>query len=230
MVGLLLGIFLVGVERGAREVFPVYLTAALLLVVLLVATRGLHLDGLMDACDGLFGGFDAQRRLDIMRDSHVGAFGVAGALAVLLLKYGALVGLLGAGGETSHWPRYTWALLLFPALSRWTMVLALTAFPYARSQGLGTPFHQGSAAWGGLLAAFLAIAAAVLLGGIGGSAMFVGVTIMALLAGWSMIRMLGGLTGDCYGAINEMAESVALVVAVGMLAQGWIEPLPLLLA
>jgi adenosylcobinamide-GDP ribazoletransferase len=110
------------------------------------------------------------------------------------------------------------------------MVLALTAFPYARSQGLGTPFHQGSAAWGGLLAAFLAIAAAVLLGGIGGSAMFVGVTIMALLAGWSMIRMLGGLTGDCYGAINEMAESVALVVAVGMLAQGWIEPLPLLLA
>ncbi|MCH7512221.1 MAG: adenosylcobinamide-GDP ribazoletransferase, partial [Chloroflexi bacterium] len=78
-VGLLLGLLLVGVDIGARELFPVHLTAALLLAVLVVATRALHLDGFMDMCDGLFGGYTKERRLEIMKDTNVGAFAVAGA-------------------------------------------------------------------------------------------------------------------------------------------------------
>ena len=83
-MGLLIGLMLVGLEWGCSEVFPVYLSAAVLLVSLIVVNRGLHLDGLMDSCDGLFGGFTQERRLEIMRDSQVGAFGVAGGAAVLL--------------------------------------------------------------------------------------------------------------------------------------------------
>ncbi len=220
-VGLLLGLLLLGVERGAREVFPAYLTAAVLLVALVVATRGLHLDGLMDTCDGLFGGFSPERRLEIMRDSQVGAFGIAGAAALLLLKYGALVSLL-----TLPEPGKEWSLLLFPMLSRWSMVIVLGAFPYVRSQDLGSPFHQGGARWPTVMAAATAVLAAILLGGVGGAGVLVWVSVLAWLLGWSMARMLGGLTGDTYGAVNEMAEAAVLMAAVALLPHGWVEPLP----
>ena len=223
-VGLLLGLLLVGVERGAREAFPEHLTAALLLTVLVVVNRGLHLDGLMDSCDGLLGGGTTERRLEIMQDSRVGSFAVAGAVCVLLLKYGALVSLLTlteAGKE--------WVLLLFPMLSRWSMVVNLGAFPYVRRNGLGSPFHQGKAGFPTSFAAATAILAAVLLGGYGGAGMLAGVSVLAWLLGRGMAAMLGGLTGDTYGATNELAEAAVLIAAVGLLPHGWIEPLPELL-
>ena len=223
-VGLLLGLLLWGLERGCSEIFPDFLSAAVLVGSLVAVTRGLHLDGLMDTCDGLFGGFNPERRLEIMRDSQVGAFGVAGAASVLLLKYGALVALLGLED-----PGKEWSLLLFPMLSRWAMVAALGAFPYVRLQGLGSPFHQGSNLWPTVTAAITAAVAAVLLGGIGGVGMLVGASAMALLLGWAMAGRLGGLTGDTYGAINELVEVAALLAAVAILPHGWIEPLTALI-
>jgi adenosylcobinamide-GDP ribazoletransferase len=219
VAGLLLGLLLVGVQAGASVVFPAYLTAALLVAFLVAVTRGLHLDGFMDVCDGLFGGYTPERRLDIMRDSHVGSFAVAGAATLLLLKYGALLSLLVSpqGGALV-------ALLLFPMLSRWGMVVALGAFPYVRREGLGSPFHEGSARWATLLAATVAVAAVVLLGGIGGAAMLAGVSALAWCLGWAMSRMLGGLTGDTYGAINELAEVAILMAAVAMLPYSWLGP------
>jgi adenosylcobinamide-GDP ribazoletransferase len=220
LVGLFLGALLLGVERGAREVFPVYLTAALLLVFLVVITRGLHLDGFMDVCDGLFGGYTRERRLEIMRDSHVGAFAVIGAASLLLLKYGGLVSLL-----TLPTIGREWVLLLFPTLSRWAMVILLGAFPYVRRRGLGSPFHQGKSGLSTAVAAVIAVAASVLLGGVGGAAMLLGVSALVWLLGLVMSRMLGGLTGDTYGATNELTEAVALVAAVALLPHGWIKPL-----
>ena len=221
---MLLGLLLLGLERGCREVFPEFLSAAILLASLVAVTRGLHLDGFMDTCDGLFGGYTRQRRLEIMRDSQVGAFGIAGAVSLLLLKYGALVSLLGLAE-----PGMEWGLLLFPMVSRWAMVVALRAFPYARSEGLGSPFHQGSANWPTALAAAAAVIAAVLLGGIGGAGLLAGATILAWLLGRVMVGRLGGLTGDTYGAINEVVEAAALLAVVAMLPHGWVEPLTHLL-
>ena len=195
---MLLGIILVGLERGCREVFPDFLSAAVLVVALPVVTLGLHLDGLMDTCDGLFGGFTEERRLEIMRDSQVGAFGVAGAVSLLLLQYGALVSLLGLTE-----PGQKWALLLFPMLSRWSMVVALGAFPYVRAQGLGPPFHQGAIGWPTAAAAASAIVASVLLGGIAGAGMLAGATAIAWLLGWAMASKLGGLTGDTYALLTR---------------------------
>ena len=223
-VGLLLGITLVGLERGCQEVFPDFLSAAVLVVALLVATRGLHLDGLMDTCDGLFGGFTRERRLEIMRDPQVGAFGVAGAVSVLLLQYGSLVSLFGLGE-----PGQKWALLLFPMLSRWSMVVALAAFPYVGQSGLGSPFHQGAITWPTTVAAASAVTAAVLLGGMAGAGMLAGATAMAWLLGWFMASKLGGLTGDTYGAVNEVIGALALLAAVAVLPHGWLETLPQLL-
>ena len=222
VVGLLLGLVLLAVQAGASEVFPPYVTAALLVAVLVVLTRGLHLDGFMDVCDGLFGGYTPELRLEIMRDSHVGAFAVAGGATLLLLKYAALLSLL-----TLPPPGRTVSLLLFPILSRWAMVAALGAFPYVRRQGLGSPFHLGSARRATGVALAVAAAAAVLLGGLGGVAMLAGVSALAWCLGWAMSRMLGGLTGDTYGAINELTEVAVLMAAVALAPHGWLEPVVL---
>ena len=215
---------MVGVELGGRELFPVYLTAALLLVVLVVTTRGLHLDGFMDVCDGLFGGYTRERRLEIMRDSNVGAFAVAGAASLLILKYGALLSLL-----TIPSPGKEWSLLLFPMMSRWSMVVALEAFPYVRGDGLGSPFHEEGSRLATFIAVLIAVLASAVLGGIGGIGLLFGASVLAWFLGKVMSNMLGGLTGDSYGAINEVTEVGVLVTAVALLPHGLIEPLPVLM-
>ena len=219
-IGLMIGLVLVGVEEGSSRVFSEPLTAAFLVAVMIVVTRGLHLDGLMDVFDGVFGGFTPERRLEIMRDSRVGAFGVIGAIAVLLLKYGALVSLL-----MLPQPGKEWALFLFPTLSRWTMVVLLGAFPYVRTQGLGSPFHGTGIKIATTIAGISALAASVLLGGFAGLGLFFGVTIIAWLMGWAIAKTLGGLTGDAYGATNEIIETVVLIVATALATQEWLEPL-----
>jgi adenosylcobinamide-GDP ribazoletransferase len=216
---------LVGVELGARELFPVHLTAALLLAVLVVGTRALHLDGFMDMCDGLFGGYTKERRLEIMKDTNVGAFAVAGAASLLILKYGALLSLLTIAAPGKEW----WPLLLFPVLSRWCMVVALGSFPYVRGDGLGSPFHQGGAGFATSIAALTAILMSVLIGGFGGLGLLVGASALAWLLGKATANLLGGLTGDSYGAINEVIEVTVLAAAVALVPHGWIEPLPALL-
>ena len=239
-VGLLLGLVLVGVEAGSARIFPVYLTAGILLVVMVLATRGLHLDGLMDVCDGLFGGYTKERRLEIMKDPHVGAFGVVAGSMLILLKFAALLSLLdpqfigGAppGSTTllmavaiSSQPGKVLALLLFPTLSRWAMVVCLGAFPYVRQQGLGSPFHQVGAKPATVAAALTALAASLILGGFGGLGLLAGVTLLALAAGWIMARAFGGLTGDCYGAVNEVSEVAVLAGAVALAHQEWLMPI-----
>lgn len=226
VVGLLIGLVLLGIEWAAAQVVPTALTAALLLLTLIVITRGLHLDGLMDTCDGVFGGYTRERRLEIMRDSHVGAFAVVGAAGLLILKYGALISLL-----TLPAPGRQWALLLFPMVSRWSMVLQVASFPYVRRQGLGSLLHQGNSHhWlATFIALVLAVVIAVVAGGIGGIVMLAAVSVLAWLLGWTLARMLGGLTGDTYGATNEITEVAALVAAVMMLPHGLIQPLAQLL-
>ena len=216
----MIGLVLVGVEEGSSRVFSEPLTAAFLVAVMIVVTRGLHLDGLMDVFDGVFGGFTPERRLELMRDSRVGAFGVIGAIAVLLLKYGALVSLL-----MLPQPGKEWALFLFPTLSRWTMVVLLGAFPYVRTQGLGSPFHGTGIKIATTIAGISALAASVLLGGFAGLGLFFGVTVVAWLMGWAIAKTLGGLTGDAYGATNEIIETVVLIVATALATQEWLEPL-----
>ena len=214
LVGLLIGLLLVALEWGAGQLFPPPITAALLLLALLVITRGLHFDGFMDVCDGLFGAYTRERRLEIMRDSQVGAFAVAGGTALLLLKYGALLSLLSIPGAGK-----AWVLLSFPMLSRWSMVIMLQAFPYVRETGLGSPFHgEDGKPWVAAGFALLVTAGvSLVLGGIGGAAIMVGVSLLAVLLGWTMTRILGGLTGDIYGATNELVEATVLIAAVAML-------------
>lgn len=221
LVGLALGGALLGLHEGLRLVTPPMLTGALLVVGLIAVTRGLHLDGFVDTCDGLAGGRTPERRLNILRDSRVGAFAVMGGVAVILLKWTAIVELPAVARVA--------ALALFPMLGRWGMVLAMSRYSYARSEGMGTAFMRGRNHSQVVLAASVALVSSVLVAGAAGL-LLLGV---ATLAAWAVARWMNGLfqglTGDTYGAINETVEVVALVaiVVIGGVAPalvGW--PLP----
>ena len=205
LVGLVIGGFLYGLDRLLELALPVALVNILLIIALVVVTRALHLDGFVDTCDGLAGGASREARLEIMRDSRVGAFGVIGACCLILLQYVALTVLPGEQRLA--------ALVLMPAVARWTMVCAVFAFPYARrGAGLGSSFKEG-AKWPAL-----ALATAVTLGAGYGLLRLEGLAVVA--AAWAISlalaaylrSKLGGLTGDTYGAINEVVEVAVLIL------------------
>ena len=201
-----------GDPGAARCAFPPLLAGALLVTALAALTRGLHLDGFMDTCDALPGGFSRARRLQILRDSHVGAFAVVGVVCLLLIKTTA-VAALPAGRRLA-------VLLLFPCLSRWAMLLAMSLFPYVRRAGAGTPFTGSAGGWRLLAGTGTAAFAGVLLAG------WWGLALMALAGGVGCAvgivarRMLGGMTGDIYGAVNELAEAAVLVAAAALTVGG----------
>ena len=215
VVGLLLGVVLAAVDlllhwgyplfTDVYRPFPSLLSAAILVVALIALTRALHLDGFMDCCDALLGGFNRERRLEILRDSHVGAFAVAGAVSLLLIKVAAIMALPPSGRM--------WALLVFPCLSRWGMLLMLEVFPYARPQGIGTSFQPQGSRWQLLAGLLVSLVVAVALSGPAGLALLAIATAVALGLGAWASKLLGGVTGDVYGAANEVAEAAVLVLA-----------------
>lgn len=208
LVGLGLGGVLLGVDIAAREALPEPVVGAILVAVLLVLTRAIHTEGFLDCCDGLFGGFTREDRLRILRDSHVGAFAVVGGAALLLLKWSALAGIPDDAR--------TGLLLVFPCLSRFGMLATMAVFPYIREQGLGTAFQEGRGWWQVAVGAATAATAAVLFLGGGGAILFGLAVVVALGLGRWMARMLGGMTGDTYGAVNEVGEVAVLVLGIAL--------------
>ena len=205
LVGLLLGAMLAGADLLMNGPFPLLLASALLTVALALMTRALHLDGFMDACDALFGGFERERRLEILRDPHVGAFAVVGVISLLLIKFAAIAALPQMNR--------TAILILFPCLSRWGMLLVMELFPYVRSKGLGTMFFGTRGKWPMIVGLGITLSAAIVLAGIPGVVLFAIASCIAWAVGSWAARLLGGLTGDIYGAVNEVLEASVLILA-----------------
>jgi adenosylcobinamide-GDP ribazoletransferase len=211
IVGIALG-GLLGVTGLALDaVFPSGSTASLLLAAGVGLTGGLHLDGLMDTADGVFGGRTVKRRLEIMRDSRVGSFGVLAGILALVGQYTYLAELSGSARLA--------ALVSAYALSRWAMVVALRSFPPARSSGLGATFHAASGRWPLAIATLSAVAVVATIPGPGLTSLGAA-SITTLLGGRFLTRRLGGLTGDTCGALAVTVETLVLCVAVGFQA-GW---------
>ena len=219
LVGLALGFVLAGVDYGLRMALPNMLVSAMDVILLMLLTGALHFEGFVDACDGLFGGHTRERRLEIMRMKNVGAYAVAGGALLLILKFAAIASLPYGSSRF-------WALALFPMLSRWGMTLALSVFPYARAQGLGTAF-RGVKPLHVVIAGAVTFIVAGVFGCLAGIILFALVTIIAILTGLWVTKLLGGLTGDTYGATNELCEVIVLITAVGIIPISSIALLPI---
>ncbi len=203
LVGLVLGMLLAGADGLLSAWLPAGLAAALLLALWAGLTGLLHLDGFMDCCDGLLPPREAGRRLEIMKDSRVGSFGVAGAILLLLLKFNALLAL--------SWPLRGPALVVTPVLARWGMTWAMAYYPLARREGAGVYFVAGLGWPQVVLASLIAVAVALVFVGWWGLLLlglaWLAMTLIALFA----VARINGLTGDVYGAIGEVTETVLLM-------------------
>ncbi len=209
LVGLLLALLLYLLQKLYEWLrLPTLTLAALLVVALVILTGGLHLDGLMDSCDGLLGGRTPERRLEIMRDSRVGSFGVLGGICVLLLKFALLADINSR--------QITLALFIVLPCTRWAMTLALRLFPSARPTGLGATFRRSVTTPRLIFAGVVSLLIALLAGHLVGGLLWLAAMLIAALLGLWITRLIGGLTGDSYGAIAEITEVVLLVLLVAM--------------
>jgi adenosylcobinamide-GDP ribazoletransferase len=214
LVGLALGGLLAGFDWLVLDTLGNELTAALIVVGLLAATRMLHIDGLMDSFDALLGGYTRERRLEILKDPRIGAFGAIAGVSVLFLKWAALITLAG--------PVRLPMIVLFPLLGRWSVVAVMQTFTYGpsregkRESGTGSAFMENRGLWLPLIAGITALAASVLIAGPLGVLLMGLVTLVAVLLGAWMGKLLGGLTGDGYGAVVEATEVTALIAAVAL--------------
>ena len=210
LVGLFLGAILAGIDWSLSLILPSSIVNAVIIIALLLLTGALHVDGFIDTCDALFGRRTPQERWQIMSDSRVGGFGVVGAFCLLLLVYVSLGGIPEAYKMV--------ALILMPALSRWSTVYAIFAFPYAKPTGLGKTFKQ-QASWRKLALATALVLASTLglltIKGLvlvfAGLALIFMVWLIAAVMGLFLQRKFAGLTGDSYGAINEVTQVFILI-------------------
>jgi adenosylcobinamide-GDP ribazoletransferase len=210
LAGAALGLALAGADAALRLVLPLSVVSVLVVTSGTLLTGGLHLDGLMDSADGVFGGRTVARRLEIMRDSRVGSFGVLAGALQLLLK----VATLAALAVDLRGP----VLVVSLVSGRLAMVLAVWLLPYARPDGLGAGFKAGLRPTGVCVALALAAAAAWLaLGPAGLLLLAVAAGVAAAAARWLAGRLGGGLTGDTYGALSEVAEVAVLLGALAYL-------------
>jgi adenosylcobinamide-GDP ribazoletransferase len=181
-------------------------------VGLVALTGGLHLDGLADTADGLLSGKERRTKLAIMEQSQIGTFGALAVLCSLLLKIAFLSEIPA--------PARGRGLILALALGRWAMVSAAMFFPLARDRGMAWALKAHFRGMDYAFATVTTLVLTVLLLPPWGLAVCGIVWLAALVLGWAMTRVLGGLTGDTYGATCELAEVLALGVLSLMAGRG----------
>lgn len=205
-VGLLVGAVSAAAGLVAHALFgpPVHVVAAV--AAASIVTAGFHLDGLSDTCDALFSWRDRVRKLEIMRDSRIGAMGAIALVLVIVLKLAALLAL----GD--HW----WlGALCAPVLGRWADLYGIMAFPAAKEEGLAASVRRASPAAALLPASALTLVLTVPLWLVAAWLPLLVALVAAFLVlhgfAAAVARSLGGLTGDVYGAMSEIGEVLVLL-------------------
>lgn len=211
LAGLVIGAIGVGVGWASGWLWGPELQAIAVVVAWMIATWGLHLDGLADSADALFSWRPRERKLEIMKDSRIGTMGALALIAGVLLKVGAIYSL----------GPFWWAgALLAPMWGRWADVLGIYGFPAAAEGGMGRSFHDRVRRRDFIYATVFAVLAGGALFFPWGALVGAVVLIVSYLLGRWMVSILGGLTGDTYGAMSEVGEVVALLTLAALVRHG----------
>ncbi|MDD4869764.1 MAG: adenosylcobinamide-GDP ribazoletransferase [Kiritimatiellae bacterium] len=205
LVGALIGLLVTGIAwiAGGRCGWPIG-AAVLCVGVVSFLTGGLHLDGLADTFDSL-GGQTIQRRLEIMKDSRIGSYGVIVLILVLSAKIAAIARLAGVGNY--------WQLIVPFVVSRVMQVHLIVTLPYARAEGgMGQKFVKGATMYHFVVAYIVGLMLCFAVGSFFAVIIGIGACLLcSILASW-MRRTFGGVTGDLIGMGSELFETGIMVI------------------
>lgn len=210
-VGLLLGAIVYGIYKGAEFIGFDYslIVSIIALLVITVLTGALHIDGIGDVADGFGSGKNRERILEIFKDSRMGAFGTCAIVFDLLLKTFCLNELFKAGE--------IYVIITSLIFSRCIQSLYLSFLPTARETSTLNPFNKSSILNKiSVLCVFILFIAlsGYFVGFITSILYTISVLFIALLFGIYCMRKIGGITGDCVGAVNELSEITVLITGV----------------
>ena len=208
IAGIVIGVIGALVHGIARRLgLPALLAAALSVVATLLVTGCLHEDGLADTADGFGGGKTRERKLEIMRDSRIGTYGVCALVLSLLLRVGAL-----ASFPNAHLA--VWVLIAAHGGARATMPALMFLLPPARSDGLSFSAGAPSVQSVGVAALIGFVILAICLHPVRGVVTMIYLAIVVALIAWLSSRQIGGQTGDVCGALEQVSEIVILLAAL----------------
>jgi adenosylcobinamide-GDP ribazoletransferase len=202
LVGLVLGAILVLIDYALKIFFPAALLSVTLVALLAWLSRGFHLDGLADTFDGLGAGGGRERMLKIMDDPRTGVFGVLAVVLVILFKIRSIEIL-----DDDRWR----ALLIAPLMGRWAMGL-LAYRATAAKEGLGSLFIAGVQGRHVFVATLIAFVLAAAFSGVAGICIMLWIGLFVTACKYFFHRRLGGVTGDTFGAVEELSETSALLL------------------
>ena len=210
IAGLILALIAGAVTQAALWLgLPNALAAGLTPATLIITTGAMHEDGLADSADGLWGGWDKDHRLKIMKDSFIGTYGMLALALGLILRWSALTLILEHG---MLWP----AVLACAMLSRAVMVPMMASLPHARSEGLShsvgrPPVHTGLVALG------ISVVASLILLQVWALWLIAACALTALACAAIARSKIGGQTGDILGATQQLTEITALLTLAALL-------------
>lgn len=203
VAGLAIGLILAGANISLSLLsLNRFLINSILIVLLIIITGSLHLDGLADTFDGFLSRKDRNDILKVMKDSHIGTMGVLSLICIILIKL-ALLSALKIDNISS-------ALILMCVLSRYYLVFLIFCFPYAREEGKAKIFFDGVNRKVFLSATIITLFFSYSISDIKGLIIFVLLTPIIFLFGSFIRNKIGGMTGDTLGAMNEFSEAAIL--------------------
>jgi adenosylcobinamide-GDP ribazoletransferase len=208
IAGVLVGLIAAAVYGLAhRTGIAAWPAAALSVGAALLVTGCLHEDGLADTADGFGGGSTREQKLDIMRDSRIGTYGVCVLIVALMLRVGTLASFFSIASAV-------WALLASHAGARAAMMAFMFIVPPARRDGLSSDAGQPPIESVGAAAALGFIIAAFCIGLLHATVALILLIVVVVLMAWLSRKQIGGQTGDVLGTVEQIAEIVILLVAL----------------
>jgi adenosylcobinamide-GDP ribazoletransferase len=190
-----------------RAGVPAWPAAALSVAATLLVTGCLHEDGLADTADGFGGGATREQKLDIMRDSRIGTYGVCALVITLLLRVGVLASFFSSVTAA-------WALLAAHAGARATMMAFMFLVPPARRDGLSSDAGQPPVESAAAAAILGFIFAAISIGFTRAVVALILLAVVVAVMAWLSRMQIGGQTGDVLGAVEQISEIAILLVAL----------------
>lgn len=207
LIGLLIGILLVVTSRLSSAILPLSISDAVVLIVLILITGGLHVDGFADAIDGFAGGKDKNDILRIMKDSRIGTFGVVGIVMLLLTKY---ISIQSLQTDTKYL-----TLMTMPVLGRWSVLPMGLIFKYARAEGgTGKAFAESVKLKEFITGTIITMTIILFTMKLKGILMLSAIFTATLIIGRYSDKKINGITGDVFGATIEVNELIIVILSL----------------